>query len=219
MSHYAENRPSAGIWVRYGEAVNITDCNIIQARNPLLISSVGSLYAINSYFDSSDVGVLMTPDPSLPDSRGSIVRTHFIGCWTSSNARAGVYIDPTPRLQVESVEFIGHHAFFNGVPDGDGLNLGQGRDLKVSDGDFSNNGGAGIRVGEKVRHYSIQGNRCGSVALGVPKEARHVGNRWGIYLRGTDYGLVLGNDLSGNVESPLSDEGHGPNYQAALNLY
>ena len=215
MSHYSTNLPSAGIWVREGEAVNIVDCDTVNARNGLLVSRVGSLYAMNSYFDSADVGILITPDPSIPDVEGSVVRSHFIGCWTSSNARGGVYIDPSPRMSVDTVNFDGHHAFFNG---GDGLFLGRGQNLKVSDGDSSNNASAGIRLGREVRHYAIANNRCGLVEVGVPAQARRRGNRWGIALEGTDYGLILGNDLSGNVDSPLNEIAPGPHYRRELNL-
>ena len=190
MDNPHDQQPSAGIHVINSGDLRLFGCNIIHCTNDLLINGGFSIYATDCFFDTATCGILihaLTP----------VERCHFHGCWTSSHTGHGVLIAPNSPSRIDTIEFSGHHSFFNG---NDGIHLGMGNNLKVQNSSCCNNSaGSGVGVGEKARHVLITGNKLGSTGS-------MEGNAYGCYLiSGCYYVLISDNNLLGNNVMPLVD--------------
>ena len=194
MDNPHDQQPSAGIYIGDCGDLTLTNLNIIHCTNDLLINGGFSIHATDCFFDTAACGILihaLTP----------VERCHFNGCWTSSHIGHGVLIAPNSPSSVDTIDFQGHHSFFNG---NDSIYLGKGNNLKVQNSSCcANMVGSGVGVGEKAQHVLIQGSKLGSTGS-------MAGNAYGCYLlSGCDYVILNGNDLLGNNVMPLvGNPGH-----------
>lgn len=199
MDNVETAQPAAGIWIQDSGCVNITDCDIIHCTKALYVTGGASIYAINTFFDTSVNGIYIAPSPT-----GIMLRSHFIGCWTSSHTDRGVVI---ANRRVDSVDFIGHHCFFNAK---DGMVFADGKNVKVQGCSVVENGGVGVRVGAAARNVIVTGSKIGSTSVSK-------GNTHGVSIEpGADYVLICNNDLSGNTQSAV--QGSAPHQEVSANL-
>jgi hypothetical protein len=198
--------PSAGIWVQYTGALNMTDCLVQNSGAALYVTAGQALYAINCLFDTSAYGILLAP------VNYHIQMCHFIGCWTSTHANHGVLFNlgSPPANKIDSIQFINHHAFFNGTTPstGSGMFIQSATNITVTGGDFSNNGGPGITIdGNSTSDLIICHNRCGLMTVGqTTQHYPPAANSIGILVAGSAANkmIITHNDLTGNVSAGSS---------------
>lgn len=85
----------AGIRVRRCSSLLISDCNIVNATNCLDVvpnggggTEAASVYAINTFFDSSTIGANIVP----ASNSDTIQRMTFVRCWFGTHTQAGVVL-------------------------------------------------------------------------------------------------------------------------------
>lgn len=205
------SQPLAGIQIVDSGATLITDCDIIHHTNDLLINpgdgqSVASCYAINTFFDTAERGILIDPSGT-----GVILRSHFIGCWTSSHTQQGVLINSGGTGVRTGIQFTNHDSFLNGS---NGLQVEKGTDIRILGGMFAQNTGNGIAIGDNVNEFSIIGIRSGASA------GLTANTSFGILVFGTSHNnyVISNNDLRGNTSGSLSDNGTGTTKNITNNL-
>ena len=188
MDNPADQQPAAGIHVVNSGDLRLFGCNIIHCTNDLLINGGFSIYATDCFFDTAATGILI-------DAQTPVERCHFHGCWTSSHTGHGMLIASNSPSSIDTIDFQGHHSFFNG---NDGIHIGKGNNIKVQGSSCCNNlSGSGIGVGSLAQHVLLTGNRCGDTSS-------MDGNGYGIYLiEGCDHLILCDNDLTGNQHAPL----------------
>lgn len=207
-------QPAAGVQVVSCGALLINDCNIIEQGVSLQLvpgtgQTVASVFAENTFFDSSNYGIAITPAGT-----GAVVRCKFNNCWTSSSPTAdGVLIDAGSG-NVSGIDFTNHYAFLNCQ---NGIVIGPSSNVKFNGGAACGNGtggsGAGISVLANVNDWSVQNMTIGA-GYGLP------GNTDGIYIAsGTSADFTIsGNDLQGNTGTPLSNGATGTNQKIYKNI-
>lgn len=205
-------QPSAGIQIKAGSAVQITDCDIIHHTDCLLINPgngqlVGSVWGLNSFFDTANRGIIV-----LPSGTGNVQRLKFTNCWASSHTSNGITLNNTGSGVLTEVEFVNVTALLNG---GAGLSLTAGcSDVTVLGGNFGGNTSHGILVNDGISEFSIIGARAKDLGSTSGNGGR------GILVSGTshDFYTIAHNDLRGNTAGALLDQGTGTNARVRDNL-
>lgn len=206
-------QPFAGIQVQNSGDIVIDDCNIIQHQADLVINpasgqQVDSIYASNSFFDTSSAyGVLIEPSGT-----GAVQRCRFIGCWFSSHALSGVFVinfsGSTPT--VAGLEFIDCHAFANGL---DGFTFDYGSGFTLIGCQAAGNGGGGVSLAAGISDVTVLGCTLGpSGGFGA--------NNYGIFVASgaSDHLIFANNQLQGNTTAALNNGASGSHTIVSPNL-
>jgi hypothetical protein len=195
------NQPAYGIQVFSCGALQISDSEVVQQGTCLYVNpgtgqTAASIYAFNTFFDSATIGISLAPSGT-----GTIIRSKFIGCWTSSHSSFGTNIAQGTGT-IDGIDFVDHHAFLNG---NNGFQMGASINVNISGGAFcQQTSNSGIAVLSNVSKFSIIGATCGS-GYGL------TGNTNGIFLSGGHNNYSIKNcNLLGNSSASLAGTGTGP---------
>lgn len=200
----------AGLYLVNSGDVTIEDCNWIHCGNVLHVNcgagnTIASLWASNSFFDTSVRGLLVDA------SAGQMVRCMFNSCWFGGHSQQGVLIQPSGSAYVRGIEFNDCHVLLNTI---DGINVASSavRDFKVHGGQFSANGGSGIAIAAGVSNFQIQDARIGNTG-------DLSGNTTGISIAAgaSDNYMITDNNMTGNGTT-LVNGATGVNRIVANNL-
>lgn len=203
--------PSAGIRIVHSGATLITNVDIIHHTNCLLMNpgngqSVAATYVINSYFDTATRGIFIDPSGT-----GIVIRSHFIGVWTSSHTAQGVLINSGGGAKA-GFEFTNHHSFLNGS---NGIQVEAGPvDVHILGGEFAENVLNGIAFAANASSFSIIGVRSGTCA------GLSMNGAWGILISAgtSDNYRILDNDVRLNTTGGISNGGSGATQMVRHNL-
>lgn len=153
-------QPQAGIYIDSSADVTMNTCNIIRQRVGMLIvpgtgQTVDTVWATNSYFDTSTTGVQIAPT-----STGNVKNIKFTACWLSSHTGNGIDITGSAAATISGVHLVDCEIKANtlaglNVTDGTGL-----RDLQVIGGLYGNNT-SGIAFATAVAEFIINGATLG----------------------------------------------------------
>lgn len=185
---------TAGIRVRQCSSCVISDCNIINAGNALDIvpnggagTAVASILAMNTFFDSSTIGVNILPATSSDTAQ----RVRFVNCWFGSNTVANFRMGngTIPNANIASVDIIGCDFFSAaGTPVPFGLDVQGATDWSVRASRFGGHTTNAVRVavgtGTADHRFSISDNLIGN-CLGGGANAQ---------------GLTVGAGVYGNIQ-------------------
>ena len=204
------SQPYSGIHVVQTDNMNITDCDIINHGTDLLIDpgngqTVVSVWALNSYFDTANIGIMVNPTGT-----GSVVRSHFIGCWTGSQSIAGVEIYNQGTGLLDGIDFIGHHSMNNAGP---AFSLVKGDRLRFLGGAAAGNAEAAFSIQPNVSNFSIIGMDLGN-GYGFG------GNQYAVYINAgtSDNFIIRDNVVTGNTLGTILDGSTGGTKQIANNM-
>ncbi len=193
-----------GIQIDNAGAVNITDCDVIRHNSCLKINPqngviVSYVYVENSYFDTANTGIDLSPAAG-----GTIQGVRFVGCWASAHTGTGVSIGGAGSIV--GAEFIGLHCFSNGS-NGITISNAAAADVHFVGGAICGNTGHGASIGANVSSWGFNGTRIGN---GYGKTGNTL---FGINVAaGTSgYLTIIGCDLTGNTSGALNDLGTGGN--------
>jgi hypothetical protein len=202
----------AGIYVTATGDLTIEDVNFIHCGQGLYLAPgagevVASVWANNSYFDTSSRGAYVAPS----GAGAAVVRCIFDECWFSSNTGSGAELVSAGGASIDGVDFNGCHFFSNGS---NGVAVGAGvANVRLNGGAIAGNTSAGFSTAANVSDFSVQGVRIGnSHGFGA--------NGYGIFLAagtGNNFQLI-DNDLRGNTTANLSDGATGTTKTIANNL-
>lgn len=173
-------QPLAGIRINQTGNINITDCDIIHSGFDLYIRGGASVYALNSYFDTAEYGLVI--DASL----GAVVRSHFIGCWFCSHSGGGVSVNG--QALIDDIIFDACNVNFNSL---NGIYLANAENVKVLGSTLAGNTLSGLVLGN-VKNGIVSANRIGASEAVQP-------NMVGVWLDGPEKCIVVGNNLTGNT--------------------
>jgi hypothetical protein len=213
----------AGIYVTEVGDLTIQDCNLIHCGqalylNPQAGQTVASVWAINTFFDTSIRGLNITPDGAA----AAVVRCSFTQCWFSSHSLQGAYLAVLNGATVSGVYFNACQFYLN---TGDGLAVASTgvEDVHVRGGAAAGQAAAtGISFAADVSEFSVIGAKIGA-GDGI------VANLYGISVAvgtGGNY-TIADNILRSNTTSPLVDGGtgtgkcihHNPDYDTGSATY
>lgn len=205
----------AGVRVRQCSSCVISDCNIINAGNALDIvpnggagTAVASILAMNTFFDSSAIGVNILPATATDTAH----RMRFTNCWFGSNTVANFRMGngTIPNANIASVDIIGCDFFSaGGTPVPFGLDVQGATDWSVRASRFGGHTTNAIRVavgtGSADHRFSITDNliaNClggGANAQGITVGAGTYGNIQILDNRGLDTNTTPGMVVTGGV--------------------
>jgi Pectate lyase superfamily protein len=205
----------AAIRVRECSSLVISDSNLINSGHVLDIvpnagagHAVASVYAANTFFDTSVIGVNIVPASSSDTAQ----RMTFVRCWMSTMSTAGVVIGDgvIPNANINSLRFIGCEMYQGQY----GINaLGAG-DWNATDCEIAGNTVAGINVAAGTggghsftiaNNFIGNGGGFGANAIGVTIGAGTYGHYQIIGNRGLDTNTTIGISDSGTV-SDVNDK-------------
>lgn len=194
----------AGIYVTQTGDLTIEDVNMIHSGQALYLAPgagqvIASVWANNSYFDTSTRGLYVNP----VGASAAVVRCIFDECWFGGNTNQGVSFSTSGGGIVNGMDFVGCHGFGNA---GDGMNIGDTgtTNVHLRGGAFAGNGGAGFSTAANVTDFSVQGVRLGN-------SHGFSGNAYGIFITsgaGANFSLI-NNDVRGNTTAGISDGATG----------
>jgi hypothetical protein len=189
-------------------SIEITDCGFVGHTRSLWVENAASVYCNGVFFDNAGTGIYLAPGNGQ-----TAVRSRFVGCWATSATGNGVEISPTGTGVVTGVEFLGHHAYFNG---GHGFDINGGASttgVKITGSQIGANTGNGVDVAANVGKFQLVGNAIGT-------GSGHAANANGVVIAAgaSDQYVIVGNDLSGNTGAALTDGGTGTNKRIEGNL-
>lgn len=187
----APSQIAAGIYVGSCGDLLIDQCAIIHGGNDLFVvpgpgQVCVSIYAQNSFFDTSNTGVYLLANG------GVIGRCRFIGCWTSSATGNDFLAATTNGGRVDGILIDSHQAFLNSA---NGVAFADAgcKNVMIKSCQAAQNGLGGITLSGPVSGFIISGNMSGAGYGGFS------GNADGIFLdAGCSNGLVKDNVLIGN---------------------
>lgn len=187
----ASSQIQAGIFVSSCGDLSIDKCAIMHGGNALFVAPgpnqvCASIYAQNSFFDTSGTGVY------LLGNGGVIGRCRFIGCWSSSATGNGFLAATSNGGQVDGILLNGHQAFLNSA---NGIAFADGgcKNVMIEGCQTAQNGLGGITLSGPVSGFIIDGNMSGAGYGGFS------GNADGIFLEAScSNGVVKNNVLIGN---------------------
>ncbi len=187
------------------KSVSIIHCSVGLSITPGASQVVASFWADDCSFDTcSSRGAQIVP---ANGTTGSVVRTRFSNCWTSSATGIGFLVNGDgASAVVQGLEIVNHHAFLNGS---DGLQVIAATDVNIMGGEFAQNARDGIRMGNS------SGSPTGFGIIGVRSgnSGGLSGNTgWGInvtFNTGSNY-RIMDCDLRGNTAGALFDAGVSP---------
>lgn len=208
------SKPLAGLRIRQVADVIVSDCAFMTCNTGLLIDpgsgmSVNSVKCVASYFDNSWAdGVNINPSTG-----GSVVRTEFLSCWfADSKNGAGLVLQNANGGSIDGVVVDECQIYHNG-----------GSGMLVSD-----SGGGAVLTNVRVNGSVFSGNsnttpNTSSGALFNASNWMFTNNRSGpadnwpdsqayglfVYDPSNNNYVVTGNDLSGNMQGRLADNGRG----------
>lgn len=205
----------AGIRVRECSSLVISDCNIINAGNALDVvpnagigHQVASILAMNTFFDSSTIGVNIIPATANDTAQ----RFRFTNCWFGSNTTANFRIGngTIPNANIASIDIIGCDFFSaGGTPVPFGLDVQGATDWSVRASRFGGHTTNAIRVGVGAgsadHRFSITDNLIGNClggganAQGITIGAGTFGNIQIIDNRGFETNTTPGLVINGTV--------------------
>ena len=193
----------AGIYVTQAGDVTIEDCNLIHCGQALYVNPgvgqvVASLWANNTFFDTS------TRAAYFFAQGGSIVRSLFDQCWFSGSANEGVRLETSGGGVIQGTDFNGCHVYLNA---GNGISVIDAgvTNTRVHDCSIAQNTFSGVAVAANVSDVSVQDCRIGNTGGLNGNGASGVALIAGA---GTNI-QVLNNDLRGNVGANLSNAATG----------
>lgn len=202
----------AGIRISQCASCIMTDCNIINMNWALDIfanggtaTAVASVMALNSFFDSSSIGIRMR----CATVNDTVQRIRFVQCWASTMTK----IQPTTgghpaggmgvsmeHANVSSVDFIGCDFFQNQV----GIDAVAASDWAVRSSRIAGNAVAGIRTAAGATHrFTIADNFIGNGA-GFGANALGINVQVGAYDR---YQILDNRGLDTNTTPGITDLG------------
>ena len=209
FDNLATAMPYAGIEVNAVQDLMIADCNIIHCGIDLCIeppagSTVASVWANNTFFDTATYGIRISDK-----NGGNVVRCRFEACWASSHTQYGVYIDTSGSGTVDGITFIDLHAYLNGQ---DGLRC-NGENITIEGGIFANNMQAGISLASGSDSVYILGVKSGAFS-GL------AGNKHGLFVgTGCTHIDILDNRFDANTTSSvLNGSDSSPSLRVARNI-
>ncbi len=200
----APAQTAAGIWINATGDTLITRSNIIHQGNALVVAPgagqvVASLWVDNTYFDTSDRGLLINPSDT-----GSVVRARFSNSWFSSNNLQGVLIFNQGTGTIGPIEFISPHVLSNGSHGFQVESTGAISDIHINGGVFADNAGYGVTFGPNLQGFSIANARVGNAADLAGNTSD------GIIVHGggtADYYRIVNNDVRGNSGQGIVAQG------------
>lgn len=211
---------AAGIRIDQCSSVVITDCNLINSTNTLdLVPGdglvVASVMAINTFFDSSVIGVNVAGHVN-----GTTHRVRFSSCWFSTHTAAGVRLN---NKWLNSVDFVGCDFHQNPV----GVDVLAATEWSVRSSRLCGNTTCAIRVvigdGAASTHgFSLSDNFVGNGAgFGANGKGIQIGagvyNRYQILdNRGLETNTIKGIDDLGTVDINLGQKNVANNMGALL---
>jgi len=188
----------AGIVVRQTGDITLDTLNIMHAGTCLLVQplsgqTAASVWAHNSFFDTSTYGTVLHAGGD-----SYIVRAKFTQCWFSSHTQHGALV----MGAIHGAEFTACEFNLNSL---DGLHVtGPARDVHVLGGSAGANGGAGFSFSAGASRFSVIGAASGS--------GRGLGpNAFGAYIDQScsRYRLAL-NDFNDNSVMAMAVAGQEP---------
>ena len=202
----------AGIYVTQAGDVTIEDCNIIRCGQALYVNPgvgqvVASLWANNTFFDTS------TRAAYFFAQGGSIVRSLFDQCWFSGSAGEGVRLETSGGGVIQGTDFNGCHIYLNASNGISIIDAGV-TNTRVHDCSIAQNTLSGVSVAANVSDVSVQDCRIGNTG--------GLGNNgaYGVAIvAGTGNNIqILNNDLRGNTTANLLNGATGASVIVANNL-
>lgn len=153
--------PRHGIHISSTGDTTITNSNIIHCGTGLYISPpkgkvVASVYASNTFFDTADAGIDINTIGG-----GSVVRCHFVNCWSSSHKSFGTSIN-SENGYIDGISFINLQSNLNA---GDGVRLlgSNTKNIYILGGEMAENGGSGIYAGKGVTDFHLNNLLIGAI--------------------------------------------------------
>ena len=198
-----------GIWSDSSGAFWIMNVDAIACGNGMLLNpgtgqEIDWLFVMNSAFDSGNgSGIFINPTGT-----GFIKGSTFIGNWTSTNRKAGVFINGTGKVQ--GLRFIGHRSFNNVMS---GYMVGSNasfNDISFDDSDASGNSTAAINTYSGFDIGAISGLSISNCRSGQEAGFRNTQSRGILINPGhvNNY-ILVNNDVRGNLSASILDDGTG----------
>lgn len=190
----------AGIRIKECSSCVITDSNIIHSTNALDIvpnagigHAVASVYAVNTFFDTSTIGVNIVP----ASGNDTAQRITFIRCWFGTHTTAGAVIN---HANVNGVDFVGCEFYQSPF----GIDALAATDWSVHDSRFAGNTNAAIRTTAGATHaFTINDNFIGNSA-GFGANAQGINIQAGTYKR---YQILNNRGFETNTTKGIIDLG------------
>lgn len=190
--------PLAGIRIKRTQSVFISDVDIIDFGNPLLIDPDNSVSDLVTwcFFNSLACDTSSGHGIKIAPSGGVTVKGLFFdNCWSASNTLKGAYITASDTAIVDGVFFDNCSLIQNSeeglLADGNVANI------EFNNGRVSGNGGGskvGIRFGSTINGFAVRGSRIGAI-MGMP-----VSQTYGIIADGNPNNFIIdSNNLTGNI--------------------
>jgi len=202
----------AGVYILNVGDVTIEDCNLIHCGQALYVNPgvgqvVASLWANNTFFDTS------TRAAYFFAQGGSIVRSLFDQCWFSGSANEGVRLETSGGGVIQGTDFNGCHIYLNANNGISIIDAGV-TNTRVHDCSIAQNTLSGVAVAANVSDVSVQDCRIGNTG--------GLGNNgaYGVAIvGGTGNNIqILNNDLRGNTTANLLNGATGASVIVANNL-